>query len=169
MYIFAFIKLSVLAKNRPHQNNGVTASNESTQKFIDITSHNASVSRSLHGNKLNSVIRSVKILKDNMWQKTRICYNLVAVLFNGTPVRGIKTAAINNATSSSAAQPGYASEDKILQIKQHQNDYTQQYPSVTLILNKTMTEESRKLLEKWKKERIEEMGLDEFNRFYQGM
>ncbi|XP_045451789.1 mitochondrial genome maintenance exonuclease 1-like [Melitaea cinxia] len=160
-------RLKKEAKNRPHQNNGETASNESTQKFIDVTSHNAAVSRSLHDNKLNSVIRSVKILEHNMWQKTRTCYNLVAVLFNGTPVRGIRTAAINNATSSSAAQPGYASEDKILQIKQHQNDYTQQYPSVTLILNKTMTEESRKLLEKWKKERIEEMGLEEFNRFYQ--
>ncbi|CAH2090531.1 unnamed protein product [Euphydryas editha] len=160
-------RLKKEAKNRPHQNNEVTTSNESTQKFIDVTSHNAVVSQSLHDNRrLSCIIRSAKILEHNMWQNTRTCFNLVAVLFNGTPVRGIKTA-VANMTRSSAAQPGYESEDKILQIKQHQNDYTQQFPSVTLILNKTMTEESRKLLEKWKKERIEEMGLEEFNRYYQ--
>lgn len=105
----------------------------------------------------------------NMWQNTRTCFNLVGVLLNGTQVRCLKTVAVNNATRSSPAQPGYASEDKILQIKQHKNDFTEQYPSVTLILNKTMTEESRKLLEKWKQERIAEMGLEEFNRFHQGM
>ncbi|CAB3255925.1 unnamed protein product [Arctia plantaginis] len=67
----------------------------------------------------------------------------------------------------SAAQPGYVSEDKILQIKHHQNDYAQQYPSVTLILNKTMTDDSRTALEKWKQERIAEMGVEEFNKFYE--
>ncbi|XP_046967801.1 mitochondrial genome maintenance exonuclease 1-like [Vanessa cardui] len=161
-------RLKKEAKNRPHQNNEVTASNESTQKFIDVTRQDAVVNQSLCAiRSYNSVIRSVKSFKNNMWQNTRTCFNLVGVLLNGTPVRGIKTFVVNNATGSSAAQPGYVSEDKILQIKQHQNDYAQQYPSVTLILNKTMTEESRKSLEKWKKERIEEMGLEEFNRFYQ--
>lgn len=104
-----------------------------------------------------------------MWNNTRTYFHLVRVLLNGSQVRCFNTASVNDTARSSPAQPGYASEDKILQIKQHQNDFTQQYPSVTLILNKTMTEESRKTLEKWKQERIAEMGLEEFNRFHQGM
>lgn len=104
-----------------------------------------------------------------MWSNTRTCYNFVRVLLNGSQVRCLTTASVSNTAQSSPAQPGYASEDKILQIRQHQNDFTQQFPSVTLILNKTMTEESRKTLEKWKQERIAEMGLEEFNRFHQGM
>lgn len=94
--------------------------------------------------------------------------NFVGVLLNNGAVRGLKTCFVRNATRSSPATPGYASEDKILQMKQHQNDYAKQYPSVTLILNKTMTEESRNALEKWKQERIAEMGEEEFNRFYEG-
>lgn len=94
--------------------------------------------------------------------------NFVGVLLNNGAVRGLKTCSVRNATRSSPATPGYASEDKILQMKQHQNDYAKQYPSVTLILNKTMTEESRNALEKWKQERIAEMGEEEFNRFYEG-
>lgn len=104
-----------------------------------------------------------------MLQKTRKCVNIAGVLLNNTTVRCIQTSAVQNAVGSSAAQPGYASEDKILQIKQHRNDFTQQYPSVTLILNKTMTEDSRTALEKWKQERIAELGQEEFERFYQGM
>lgn len=108
-----------------------------------------------------------------MWQNTKNCINFVGVLVNNTAVRYVSTTSICSSTKSSPAeppaQPGYVSEDKILQIKQHRNDYAQQYPSVTLILNKTMTEESRNLLEKWKQERIAEMGLEEFNRFYEGM
>ncbi|CAH2041114.1 unnamed protein product, partial [Iphiclides podalirius] len=73
----------------------------------------------------------------------------------------------NNGTVVDSEKPGYASEDNILQIKPHQNDFAKQYPSVTLILNKTMTEESRAALEKWKKERIAEMGLEAFNKFYE--
>lgn len=104
-----------------------------------------------------------------MWSNTRTCINFVGVSLQNNTLRGLKTLAVNNAAKSSPAQPGYASEDKILQIKQHQNDYAKQYPSVTLILNKTMTEESRAALEKWKQERIAELGQEEFNRFYEGM
>lgn len=83
-------------------------------------------------------------------------------------MRGVKTSAVCGATKSSPLQPGYASEDKILQIKQHQNDYAKQFPSVTLILNKTMTGESMANLEKWKKEKIAEVGEEEFKKFYEG-
>ncbi|XP_013145472.1 PREDICTED: mitochondrial genome maintenance exonuclease 1-like [Papilio polytes] len=107
------------------------------------------------------------IFKRNMWQNTKSCINYAAVLINNNVLRGIKTFAVSNTARSSAAETGYVSEDKILQIKPHQNDFAKQYPSVTLILNKTMTEDSRIALEKWKKERIAEMGLDEFNRFYE--
>lgn len=117
----------------------------------------------------NSVNATLEGVKDKMWQKSRNCTNLLGIFFNGAPVRGFKTSAVQNAARSSPAQPGYVSEDKILQIKPYQNDFTQQYPSVTLILNRTMTEENRKALEKWKQDRIAEMGEEEFNRFYQGM
>lgn len=103
-----------------------------------------------------------------MWQNTRTCVNLVGVLLNNGSARGFKTSSVSSATKSSPATPGYASEDRILQIKQHENDYAKQYPSVTLILNKTMTDDSRNALEKWKLERIAEMGEEEFNRFYEG-
>lgn len=106
----------------------------------------------------------VEVLKRKMWQNTRTYVNFVGVLLNNATVRGFKTVAARN-----TAQPGYASEDKILQIKPHQNDFAQQYPSVTLILNKTMTEESRIALEKWKQERIAEIGEEEFNKFYEGI
>lgn len=114
-------------------------------------------------------VLAVNVLKNKMWQNTRHCVNFVGVVLNKTIVRSIATSASCNAARSSPAQPGYASEDKILQIKQHKNDYAQQYPSVTLILNKTMTDESRNALEKWKQERIAEMGLAEFEKFYAGM
>lgn len=106
-------------------------------------------------------------LKMKMWSNTRTCVSFVGAVWNTSPLRGFKTAAVCASTKSSA-QPGYVSEDKILQIKQHQNDYAKQYPSVTLILNKTMTDESRAALEKWKQERIAEMGQEEFDRFYEG-
>lgn len=111
--------------------------------------------------------KPLEVLNTRMWPKTKTV-GVLGVLFNNASVRGFKTWAASNAARSSPAQPGYASEDKIVQIKPHQNDYAQQYPSVTLILNKTMTEESRTALEKWKQERISEMGLEEFNKFYQG-
>lgn len=103
-----------------------------------------------------------------MWQNTKNCVSFVGILLNNNAVRTLSTSSVCSATKSSPAQPGYASEDKILQIKQHHNDFAKQYPSVTLILNKTMTEDSAKALEKWKQERIAEMGLEEFNRFYEG-
>ncbi|XP_049875419.1 uncharacterized protein LOC126373333 [Pectinophora gossypiella] len=108
----------------------------------------------------------VDIFARKMWQNTRTCVNFVGVLLNPA-VRGIKTLAPCSAARSSAAQPGYSNEDKILQIKSLQNATAQQYPSVTLILNKTMTEDSRKALDKWKQERIAEMGVEEFKRFYE--
>jgi hypothetical protein len=111
----------------------------------------------------------MEIFKRKMWQNSRNCANLFGVLLNNATVRGFKTFAPCSAAKSSPAQPGYASDDGILQIKQHVNDYAKQYPSVTLILNKTMTNESQAALDKWKQERIAEMGLDEFNRFYEGM
>ncbi|XP_023941752.2 mitochondrial genome maintenance exonuclease 1 [Bicyclus anynana] len=149
------------AKNRPHQNNAASTK-ESTQKF-DIPCEN--VLKNLIQIQ-NSAIRRLEAVKGKMWLKTRTCSNLASVLFNGTPVRGMKTQAAYFAQSS-PAQPGYASEDKILQIKQYQNDFTQQFPSVTLILNKTMTEDTRKALDKWKQDRIAELGEEEFNRAYQ--
>lgn len=109
----------------------------------------------------------MEVFKRKMWQNTRTCVNLVGVLINNASVRGLKTVAANNAAGNTAAQQ-YASEDKIIQMKPHRNDYAQQFPSVTLILNKTMTNESRAALEKWKQERIAEMGQEEFERFYQG-
>ncbi|CAG4959640.1 unnamed protein product [Parnassius apollo] len=140
-----------------HQNNETTVSSGNTQKF------------SASGNVLQRLchLTPVVILKIRMWQKSKACFNYAAVLLNNNTVRGIKTIAVSNSARSSPAEPGYASEDKILQIKPHQNDFAKQYPSVTLILNKTMTDESRAALEKWKQERIAEMGLEEFNRFYE--
>lgn len=111
---------------------------------------------------------TLQAVGNKMWSNTRTCVNFVSVFLQNNTVRGFKTAAVCNAAKSVPADPGYASEDKILQIKQHQNDYAQQYPSVTLILNKTMTDESRAALEKWKQERIAEMGQEEFDKFYQG-
>lgn len=115
-----------------------------------------------------SPVLTMEVLKRKMWQNTRTCLNFAGVLLSDGSVRGLKTCSVSNATRSSPATPGYASDDKILQIKQRQNDYAKQFPSVTLILNKTMTEESRDALEKWKQERIAEMGEEEFNRFYEG-
>lgn len=157
-------KLLKEAKNRSNQNNKTSTSNKSTQNFIDLRQHVVVPSPRAS---FDRVLKSVKTMNCNMWGNTRTCYNLVRVLLNGSQVRCLATASVSNTAQSSPAQPGYASEDKILQIRQHQNDFTQQFPSVTLILNKTMTEESRKTLEKWKQERIAEMGLDEFNRFHQ--
>ncbi|KPJ17244.1 Uncharacterized protein C20orf72 [Papilio machaon] len=140
-----------------HQNNKPGVSSESTQKY----------SASEHVLRCLNYDRTFGIFKRNMWQNTKNCINYAAVLLNNNALRGIKTFAVSNTARSSAAETGYVSEDKILQIKPHQNDFAKQYPSVTLILNKTMTDDSRVALEKWKKERIAEMGLDEFNRFYE--
>ncbi|XP_014355456.2 mitochondrial genome maintenance exonuclease 1 [Papilio machaon] len=140
-----------------HQNNKPGVSSESTQKY----------SASEHVLRCLNYDRTFGIFKSNMWQNTKNCINYAAVLLNNNALRGIKTFAVSNTARSSAAETGYVSEDKILQIKPHQNDFAKQYPSVTLILNKTMTDDSRVALEKWKKERIAEMGLDEFNRFYE--
>ncbi|XP_028171211.1 mitochondrial genome maintenance exonuclease 1-like [Ostrinia furnacalis] len=145
------------AKNRSHQNNGATATNENTLKLESERDVVASYSKfSVYPEKITT-----------MWQNTKNLVNFVGVLLNNTTVRGLKTVVPVNAARSSPAQPGYASEDRILQIKQHKNDFAEQYPSVTLILNKTMTEDSRSALEKWKQERIAEMGEEEFNKFYQ--
>ncbi|CAH2983014.1 unnamed protein product [Chilo suppressalis] len=148
------------AKNRnSQQNNSAASSNEN--------------SSNLESSKKNDVLTNffspfltLEVFKRKMWQNSRNCVSLLGVLINNTTCRGLKTFVPSNAARSSPAEPGYASEDRILQIKQHQNDFTKQYPSVTLILNKTMTEESKNALEKWKQERIAEMGLEEFNRFY---
>lgn len=149
-----------------HQNNS------GSKARADNSSIKCSV-RSLFGNvgvaTRYTSVNLLDLLKTRMWPNSKSCVSVLGVLFNNTSVRGFKIWAVNNAVRSSPAQPGYSSEDKIVQIKPHQNDYAQQYPSVTLILNKTMTEDSRTALEKWKQERIAEMGLEEFNKFYQGM
>lgn len=152
----AFIIACVTAKNTTQQNNRTTK--ENTVKFVI---NNAVIRPFAH----STVIQG---LNNKMWQNTRHCLNIFGVLLNNTAIRGLKTSVVCGTAKSSPAQPGYPSEDKILQIKHHRNDYAEQYPSVTLILNKTMTEESRLALEKWKQERIAEMGVEEFNRFYQG-
>lgn len=149
------------AKNSAHQNTGAVSPVENVTKYVDVRNAIGSLS-----SYLNSPVLSVDI-GSKMWQNTRNCGNFVGVLLNNMAVRSLTTSAVQNAARSSAAQPGYASEDKILQIKQHRNDFTDQFPSVTLILNKTMTEESRAALEKWKQERIAELGQEEFERFYQ--
>lgn len=159
---FTDINSFIAAKNSQtsNQNNGSVVSIESTQKF----------SASGNAQKLHSAYKkTIDNLKRSMWQNSKNCFNLVGVLLNNTTHRGIRTIAACNAARSSPAEPGYVSEDKILQIKPHQNDFAKQYPSVTLILNKTMTEDSRAALEKWKKERVAEMGLEAFNKFYEGL
>lgn len=148
------------AKNSSHQNNIATP--EPTTKYAPV--RNALDPCSY----LNTPTVSGEVLVKKMWQNTRNCMNFVGILLNNNAVRALSTSSVCSTTKSSPAQPGYASEDKILQIKPHRNDFAKQYPSVTLILNKTMTEESAKNLEKWKQERIAEMGLEEFNRFYEG-
>ncbi|XP_052748626.1 mitochondrial genome maintenance exonuclease 1-like isoform X2 [Galleria mellonella] len=148
------------AKNKiSHQNNDASSPKENT-KFEKNAVDKVNF---LIGYKNLTVLED---LKKRMFQNTKLCVNLVGALLNTSAVRGIKTVASSHAASS-PAQPGYASEDGILQIKPYQNDFAKQYPSVTLILNKTMTEESRAALEKWKQERIAEMGLDAFNKFYE--
>lgn len=161
--IYTFITLTTFsAKNRSHQNNGATATNENTLKLESNRDVVASYSK--------FSVNPVETIRTTMWQNTRNLVNFVGVLLNNSSaVRGLKTIVPVNAAQSSPAKPGYASEDRILQIKPHRNDFAQQYPSVTLILNKTMTDESRNALEKWKQERIAEMGEEEFNKFYQGM
>ncbi|XP_068628401.1 mitochondrial genome maintenance exonuclease 1-like isoform X1 [Battus philenor] len=139
-----------------HQNIKAGVSNESAKKF--------SATENVHGLCL-TYKQTFDIIKRNMWQNTKTCLNYAAVLINNSTVRGIKTFVASNAAISSPAEPGYVSEDKILQIKPHQNDFAKQIPSVTLVLNKTMTEESKAALEKWKQERIAELGQDEFNKF----
>ncbi|KAL0879021.1 hypothetical protein ABMA27_003991 [Loxostege sticticalis] len=158
--IYTFITLTTFsAKNRSHQNNGATATNENTLKLESNRDVVASYSK--------FSVNPVETIRTTMWQNTRNLVNFVGVLLNNTAVRGLKTIVPVNAAQSSPAKPGYASEDRILQIKPHRNDFAQQYPSVTLILNKTMTDESRNALEKWKQERIAELGEEEFNKFYQ--
>ncbi|XP_063625010.1 mitochondrial genome maintenance exonuclease 1-like [Cydia splendana] len=156
-------KLRKSAKNSKlaDQNNGASAPSESAVKFDSSAKKN-----DITCLKYNPVL-PVEIFKRKMWQNTRTCVSFVGVLLNNASVRGLKTAAAVSAARSTAAEQGYVSEDKILQIKPYRNDYAQQYPSVTLILNKTMTNESRAALEKWKQERIAEMGQEEFERFYQ--
>ncbi|XP_072930685.1 mitochondrial genome maintenance exonuclease 1-like [Epargyreus clarus] len=159
-------RLQKAAKNTQtsHQNNGSSASarSESTQKFVRNTIRNENVI-----GYACSPVSVLDVCKSKMWQSARTSFNIAGVLLNNTAVRGLKSVSVRNAARSSPAQPGYASEDKIIQIKHHKNDFTQQYPSVTLILNKTMSEETRAILEKWKQERIAEMGLEEFNRYYE--
>lgn len=161
--------LCVPAKNSAsHQNNGAT-SHENTSKYLEISERHARQIGPLIGYANYNPALAVEVFRNKMWQNTRQCVNFVGVLLNNVAARNLSTSTVCNSARSSPAQTGFASEDKILQIKQHQNDYAQQHPSVTLILNKTMTEESRTALEKWKQERIAEMGLEEFNKFYEGM
>ncbi|XP_026730592.1 mitochondrial genome maintenance exonuclease 1-like [Trichoplusia ni] len=161
-------RLQKSAKNSvSHQNNGANATNENKLKFLGSTDRNEiGQCKTLTGYLRYNPVLAVNVLKNKMWQNTRHCVNFVGVVLNNTVVRSLATSASCNAVRSSPAQPGYVSEDKILQIKHHKNDYAEQFPSVTLILNKTMTEESRAALEKWKQEKIAEMGLDEFNKYY---
>lgn len=155
-------RLAKEAKNSSlHQNNSGPPLNESHLKYLENVSGQC---LSVHS-KYNIAV--TKEVLRRMWQNTRNCVNIVGVLLNNVAVRGYKTSTIKNASNSSTMQPGHASEDKILQIKHHQNDFAEQYPSVTLILNKTMTDETRSALEKWKQERIAEMGEEEFNRYYE--
>ncbi|XP_013184588.1 mitochondrial genome maintenance exonuclease 1 [Amyelois transitella] len=149
-------RLQTAAKNKSHQNNIDTSENTKLEHAKN------AVEKCVLTGYSNFVLSTSK-----MWQNTRNSVNFVGVLINSLQVRGLKTFVPRNAVKSSPAQPGYASEDRILQIKQHQNDFAKQYPSVTLILNKTMTEESRAALEKWKQERIAEMGQAEFDKFYE--
>ncbi|KAI8432381.1 hypothetical protein MSG28_004788 [Choristoneura fumiferana] len=150
------------AKNSKNadQNNRASVPIESAAKF-----EGSAKKHNITGLGYNPVLQ-MEVFKRKMWQNTRTCVNLVGVLINNASVRGLKTVAVNNAAGNTAAQQ-YASEDKIIQMKPHRNDYAQQFPSVTLILNKTMTNESRAALEKWKQERIAEMGQEEFEKFYQ--
>lgn len=136
------------------------------QNKTDVGSLKKNVLKSQVCYEIFSRLNPLSVLKTKMWSNSKTCVNFVGV-FCQNNVRGFKTAVVCGAAKSVPAQPGYVSEDKILQIKQHQNDYAKQYPSVTLILNKTMTEESQKALEKWKQERIAEMGQEEFSRFYE--
>ncbi|KAL4715756.1 hypothetical protein ACJJTC_006335 [Scirpophaga incertulas] len=146
-------------KNRTsHQNNSPTSISEKNTKFK--SDRNAD----LIG---RTQFLSLNILRRKMWQTGRNSVNLVGVLLNNVATRSFQRFAPCSAAISSPAQPGYVNDDRILQIKQHQNEFAQQYPSVTLILNKTMTDESRVALEKWKQERIAEMGQEEFNKFYE--
>lgn len=161
-----YLKLSFAAKNSTHQNRAKVQS-DSTQKFCTTMAKNVvGTINSLIVPGCSSYLLPITSIS-KMYQTTRNLFSVTGVVYS-VAVRGIRTSAVVNATKSFPAEPGLVSEDKILHIKQHQNDYTQQYPSVTLILNKTMTEDSRKALEKWKKERIEEMGLEEFNNFHEG-
>ncbi|CAH3978094.1 unnamed protein product [Pieris brassicae] len=158
-------RLKKEAKNNTHQNRAKVQS-DSMQKFCHSAASSLfSTLSTLIAPVYNSSVFPI-INKNKMYQNTRNVFNATGVVYN-IAVRSIKTSSVANATKSFPAEPGFASEDKILQIRQHQNDYTKQFPSVTLILNKTMTEESRKALEKWKKERIEEMGVEEFNRYHE--
>ncbi|XP_075976661.1 mitochondrial genome maintenance exonuclease 1-like [Anticarsia gemmatalis] len=160
-------RLQKEAKNSAsHQNNGATT-HENTSKYIESNERNVGQCEPLIGYSKFSPVLAVEVLKAKMWQNTRQCVTLVGAYLNNVAVRSLSTSSTCSAARSSPAQPGYASEDKILQIKHHKNDYAQQYPSVTLILNKTMTDESRTALEKWKQERIAEMGLEQFNKFYE--
>ena len=49
------------------------------------------------------------------------------------------------------------------------NSKVQQYPSVTRILEQTMSSESRMYLERWKKQMIEKLGYEEFIQYQKGM
>lgn len=166
--------LCVAAKNSQelHQNNSTDGSKDSVDSSLKI--NESSVKNAVENCSVPtcyskySPVLPIEVFKTKMWQKTRTCLNFVGVLLNNATARGIKTLAASNAARSSPAQPGYVSEDKILQIKPHSNDYAVQYPSVTLVLNKTMPDESKAAIEKWKQGRIAELGEEEFNRVYEG-
>lgn len=59
-------------------------------------------------------------------------------------------------------------EEKILQVRSTSIEHNK-LPSVTKILENTMSPESREALEKWRQEKIAELGPEEFEKFYQGM
>ncbi|XP_077290993.1 mitochondrial genome maintenance exonuclease 1-like [Arctopsyche grandis] len=61
-------------------------------------------------------------------------------------------------------KPEAVNEDKIIRVTSSGTQFMN-FPSVTRVLDQTMSEESRAALEKWKQEKIEELGLEGFEKF----
>lgn len=59
-------------------------------------------------------------------------------------------------------------EDKILKVTPGDSDH-KSFPSVTKILSQTMAPEARAALEKWKQDKIAELGVEGFERFNKGI
>lgn len=58
-------------------------------------------------------------------------------------------------------------DNKILRITSTGQEFTK-FPSVSKILQTSMSEEAKEALEKWKQKKIEELGLEGFQKFNQG-